>query len=155
MGIGAETLPFDWMCTRIEGVIGFLSSDFQGFFNFTSKESTMLKQSAHAITVFRATYHSFWHDDPTDAATQEKYRRRITRFLSMRADSEPMLFVRLLASSEELPKATSLLQGLMAKFGQRAMLLVIVGGQRPDSSGPYVIDGLGNLLVFLYQCGQR
>merc|ERR1719326_241609 len=94
LGRGAETLPFDWMCTTIEGVIGFLSTDFQGFFQYNSQENAHLPESGTRITVFRSTRHSWWHDDPNDPATQEKYNRRIQRLNSMKAFNEPILFVR-------------------------------------------------------------
>merc|ERR1712048_812828 len=34
LGRGAETLPFDWVRSRMEGVLHFIRSDFEDFFDY-------------------------------------------------------------------------------------------------------------------------
>jgi len=38
IGRGAATLPFDWIRTRMEGIIHFLRHDFQNFFDFVTQQ---------------------------------------------------------------------------------------------------------------------
>lgn len=154
MKLDKETLPFDWMCTTIQGIIGFLSTDFQGFFQFNSRDGAILPESTRPIEVFRTARHSWWHDDPTDPATQEKFIRRIDRLnTTIRAVNEAVLFVRVAATTDELPMADVLLHKLAEKFGPRAMLLLIVGGQVPRNEGAYTVNGIPNLLVFFLHGG--
>merc|ERR1712232_1452296 len=82
LGRGAETLPFDWLRTRMEGILHFLRSDFDGFFEWSSTAS-----GGGAITMYRSQYHSFWHDDPNDAGMRERYTRRIKRFWEIDANT--------------------------------------------------------------------
>ncbi|CAE8600647.1 unnamed protein product, partial [Polarella glacialis] len=82
MGRGAETLPFDWIRSRMEGILHFLRTDFRGFFEFVTE---MKVPSAHQMVMFRGYHHSFWHDDPRDASMHERYTRRIARFWSLDA----------------------------------------------------------------------
>ncbi|CAJ1395983.1 unnamed protein product [Effrenium voratum] len=104
IGRGAETLPFDWMRTRHEGLVHFLQNgwdertNFNGFFEFTSKKVVPGCQ----MTTYRDYFHSFWHDDPTDPGMHERYKRRIKRFNSIDARSEAVLFVRTIPSTSEL-----------------------------------------------------
>jgi hypothetical protein len=145
LGRGAETLPFDWIATTADGVIEFLTTGFQGFFDFTRK---IEKEVAGAqLTVFRSHRHSFWHDDPNDASMRERYQRRIARLFSMDARTRPVLFVRLLANTEELALVEKLSDKLTEKFGHNAMLLVIVDCQTSNAVGPCIIEGLNNVLI--------
>jgi hypothetical protein len=149
LGHGQESLPFDYMCTRIEGVIGFLTNDFKGFFDFTNIVS--FEVGPTPITVYRNTEHSWWHDDPTDPACREKFARRIERLKEIQAHDTPVLFVRVAATTDELPKADTLQHILAEKFGPQAKLLLVIPGQLQNSSalGPRLIDGMPNILVYL------
>jgi hypothetical protein len=149
LGHGQESLPFDYMCTRIEGIIGFLTNDFKGFFDFTNIVS--FEVGPTPLTVYRNTEHSWWHDDPTDPACREKFARRIERMKGIQAYDTPVLFVRVAATTDELPKADTLQHILAETFGPQAKLLLIVAGQLPNASalGPRLIDGMPNILVYL------
>ncbi|CAE7658640.1 ACP5 [Symbiodinium necroappetens] len=104
IGRGAETLPFDWMRTRHEGLVHFLrngwdeSTGWNGFFEFNSKKVV----PGVSMTTYRSYYHSFWHDDPTDPGMHERYQRRISRFNNIDATSKPVLFVRTVPTTQEL-----------------------------------------------------
>merc|ERR1712176_1645744 len=98
MGRGAETLPFDWIRTSLEGLLHFMRSDFEGFFHYT----TFKPKVAGYFDMYRSKYHSFWHDNPDDPGTREKYLRRIARFKKIDASESPVLFVRAVASTDEL-----------------------------------------------------
>jgi hypothetical protein len=123
MGRGAETLPFDWLRSRIEGILHFLRSDFDGFFEWSSKAP------AGPMTMYRSRYHSFWHDDPDDAGMHERYTRRIKRFGEIDAKSNPVLFVRAAVCTDEVMLAEELLAELQARFGPQARLLFLLDGR--------------------------
>merc|ERR1719247_867106 len=55
IGRGAETLPFDWVRTRLSAVTHFLSSDFQGFFDFTYTEEIDLPESQRMLCIVETT----------------------------------------------------------------------------------------------------
>jgi len=152
MGRGSETLPLDWMCTTLEGVIGFLTTEFQGFYQFNSIEAATMPEGTN-IKVFRGVNHSWWHDDPTNPATQEKYNRRISRLFSMKSVNEPILFVRVAATTDELPMVDTLARKLVEKFGPRAMLLIVIGGQLPNNVGPCIVSSIPNLMVYYMHGG--
>jgi hypothetical protein len=145
MGVAGEALPFDWMTTSIEGIMDQLETNFRSLFQFTSWETAQLPGVRIPITVFRSSGHSWWHDDPTTSATQEKYRRRIKRLNGMRAVNHPILFVRLAATTSELGLVDSLAEQLIDRFGPQAMLLLIVSGQDP---GKYMVRSLPNVLFY-------
>jgi len=144
MGRGAETLPFDWMRTRIEGLLYFLRSDFDGFFDFVTKEPV---PGSSKMIMYRNYLHSFWHDDPTDPSMHEKYNRRIARFNSIDARSQHVLFVRVAAATDELLLATELLSELTKRFGERARLLLILNFQT-KTSGPAFLENCRNLILY-------
>lgn len=151
LGRGAETLPFDWLRTTSRGVLNFLSTGFQGFFDFRSKINASLEQNGKRkdVPAFLASGHSFWHDDPTSEDMQTKYRRRIERFSQIDATAQPVLFVRSVASSQEIPESDKIMRQLMRSFGQQAKLLVIVDFQENDAeTGARRVDGLDNLLMY-------
>lgn len=125
MGRGAETLPFDWMRTHIKGLFDFLRTDFDNFFKFN------LRQPAPGcgMVMYRHQWHSFWHDDPSEASMQERYKRRINRLMSTDG-SKPMLFVRTCASTNEFARAEELLEELTKHFGNEVRLLFIFNFQK-------------------------
>jgi hypothetical protein len=145
LGRGAETLPFDWITTTSDGVLDFLRSGFQGFFEFERKVEKDV--GGINITAFRSKQHGFWHDDPTLMETQEKYYRRFGRMLATDARSQPVLFVRLAATSEEIRSVNELLDQLISQFGPHACLLLIIDLQGANAPGPCTVKGLDNLLI--------
>ncbi|CAJ1395980.1 unnamed protein product [Effrenium voratum] len=148
IGRGAETLPFDWMRTRHEGLVHFLQNgwdertNFNGFFEFTSKKVVPGCQ----MTTYRDYFHSFWHDDPTDPGMHERYKRRIKRFNSIDARSEAVLFVRTIPSTSELDQVPELLNLLMKRHGPQSILLLIIDFQH-TVSGAAVVQGMDNIMV--------
>jgi hypothetical protein len=147
LGRSAATLPFDWMCTTLDGILHFLNTDFQGFFDFNTTDSSNV--GGVSFTVYRTAMHSWWHDDPTDLATREKLQRRIERFKAMQATTSPILFARLAVSTDELPKVGNLMQALIQRFGAMSRLLVIVIGQSENMTGPHMVSGMPNLMIYL------
>jgi hypothetical protein len=146
LGRDAETLPFDWMRSRVDGIVDFLQNDFDKFFHYDTVEKLSENAAVVNSKMFRSYYHSFWHDDLTDPADVEKLRRRISRFNAIDAHSKPVLFVRAVASNEECQHLGTLLDVLMRKFGRFAKLLAIVDFQIKEE--PLVVQGLDNLLIY-------
>jgi hypothetical protein len=151
MGRGAETLPFDWITTTSDGVLGFLKSGFHGFFDFERKVEK--DGGGIKITAFRSKYHGFWHDDPTLDETHEKYHRRFARMLSIDTHKQPVLFVRLAATSEEIRTVDQFLGQLTSQFGPHAYLLLIIDCQGANACGPCLVKGLDNLLIHYLEGG--
>jgi len=147
LGRGAETLPFDWIRVSMDGLVHFLETDFDGFFDAPFRiEVPLLKPSC--MTAFRSHMHSFWHDDPSNEDMREKYGRRILRFLSIDASDKPVLFVRAIATTDEVPSAGKLADILTCKFGPNASLLMIVDQQGIGAMGPCAVQGRDNLLLY-------
>lgn len=149
-GYDAESLPFDWMRTRVEGILHYMRSDFDGFFNFVTKMDVPNSGiGAPAMVMFRDHLHSFWHDDPTQEIEREKYRRRIKRFDNLAKDnpSRVLLFVRALAQADELGKTKDLLAELCKQFGPKAKLLITVDLQA-TTAGPILVSSHPNLLAY-------
>eukprot|EP00931_Biecheleriopsis_adriatica_P074991 TRINITY_DN48955_c0_g1_i1.p1 TRINITY_DN48955_c0_g1~~TRINITY_DN48955_c0_g1_i1.p1 ORF type:complete len:884 (+),score=155.10 TRINITY_DN48955_c0_g1_i1:130-2652(+) len=149
IGRGAETLPFDWMRTRHQGLMHFLgntwddSNGYNGFFDFVSKKVV----PGCNMTTYRDFYHSFWHDDPTDTGMRTRYIRRIKRFNEIDADTKPVLFVRTVPTTEELKDVPELLQLLMKRHGQQAYLLLIIDFQA-TAQGAALVEGYPSLMVY-------
>jgi hypothetical protein len=150
IGRGAETLPFDWARTKVEALLTFIGNDFDGFFDTAADKVKFPDNSGTVWTAFRSPIHSFWHDDPNVPEMRERYTRRIDRFLSIDAESQPVLFVRGAATTDEISSMNDLLQLLVAKFGEQASLLVIVDFQKEQALGPCTITGLDNLLLWSF-----
>jgi len=143
IGRGAESLPFDWMRTRMSGLLHFLREDFDGFFDFVTRKPV---PNTGSMIMFRGYYHSFWHDDPTDPAMHERYGRRLARFNSIDAQSVPVLFVRAVATSQDLHQAVELLQELKIRFGRFACLCLLVDFQT-TAQGAAIVKGHDNLII--------
>jgi len=141
MGRGAETLPFDWIRTRLEGIQRLVDTNFAEFFDWNSK---------HAVPgynfVYRGFYHSFWNDNPSSPDMHQKYLRRIERFNKIDARSKPVLFVRAVATSDELLHVQDLSRKLQARFGPLAHLLVLVDYQR-TTQGAAFLQGHPQLMI--------
>lgn len=146
MGRGAETLPFDWMRTRLDGLLHFMRSDFDGFFDFVTQ--TPVPGTDGGMVAYRAPLHSFWHDDPRDASMHERYTRRIARFQGIDASSSAVLFVRVAGDTSEVRRAPELLHELESRFGAQAHLLLVLNFQE-GTTGPALIQEHGNLMVNL------
>jgi len=142
IGRGAAHMPFDWMRTRLEGIMQFIETDFDGFFEYVTK----VPVPGEAMVLYRSRLHSFWHDDPTSPAMHEKFRRRIERFNAVDASSSQVLFVRAAACTSELSRAPELLGLLQRRFGEQAHLLLILDHQ--DSfRGSITLDVCPQLMV--------
>lgn len=150
IGRGAETLPFDWARTRVEALLTFLSTDFEGFFDTACNKVQYSDENGTPWTAFRSAIHSFWHDDPFVPAMRERYTRRINRLLSIDARSSPVLFVRSVAQTTEILRTGELLGLLLEKFGPQAKLLLIVDFQGAAAAGPCVVKGVENLLIYFF-----
>lgn len=137
MGRGAATLPFDWIRTRLEGIMHFLRNDFDGFFDFVTQQRV---PDTGLMVMFRGYYHSFWHDDPTDPSMHERYKRRIARLAEMKSDEGPqLLFVRSNVSHEEVLQVPELMKLLRTRFGKSCRLLLILENQQ-EFLGPALVD---------------
>lgn len=153
MGRGAETLPFDWIRTNIDGVLHFLRTDFEGFFDFVTRQPV---PGSSKMVMYRSPLHSFWHDDPTAESMRERYCRRMKRFWALGASGSKLLFVRVAASTQELqplPRPVGsgaaavldLLAELRSRF-KEARLLLILNSQ--TFSGPALVDQAPNLIIY-------
>lgn len=151
LGRGSETLPFDWVRSRLKGILHFLRSDFEGYFDY----DTMIPDCG-GMTMFRSRYHSFWHDNPDDEDMREKYERRIARFKEIDASKQPVLFVRAVASTDELMLAVEVAEELARRFGEQAHLLLIVDFQK-RMQGPAVVHNMkaGKLLLYYHATEDR
>jgi hypothetical protein len=145
-------LPFDWNRTRIEKVIEFLQTDFAGFLSDLSGPTAIPRSKG--LRAFRGSGHSFWHDDLEDPNTAIKLQRRIDRFLQLGASPQPKLFVRVLATHDELASADELYAELVAKFGKynaNVYLLVIVNDQKQEET--FISAKSPGLMIF-FQCAE-
>lgn len=147
LGRGAETLPFDWIRTRLAGVFDFLRNDFAGFYTFTTREAV---PGIPNMVMHRGPLHSFWHDDPTDPGMREKYGRRIERLQRISAHSQPVLFVRVAVTKLELRQVDELLEELQARFGKHSHLLLVLNFQEA-AKGAAVVDGRSHLMVYMLE----
>jgi len=136
LGLDQATMPCDWIRSSMDGLLHWLRHDFQDF--LACEQRYDLWMSECAMTVFRSATHSFWHDDISDPACQEKLQRRVDRFLGLAADSQSqekpraLLFVRSVATSAEVRQAEALYELLKERFqkqGRQVYLLIIVDEQ--------------------------
>lgn len=134
MGIGDEHLPFDWIRTSSEGVQHFVDEDFAEYFSVAVTcdiPNTNMK-------LYRSKRHSFWHDDISQQATRDKLQRRVDRFLALRVDTRDLLFVRSVATTDEVCEIERLYAILVKQFGgvQRRVLLAVVADGQDVFRGP-------------------
>jgi len=135
LGLGEATMPFDWMRTRVQGLIHWLRNGFDDFFGAPQRLDVTFQETS--LLVYRSQMHSFWHDDIEDEACREKLRRRVDRFLGLasaegQASSRPLLFVRGVAGSIELEQTEELLLALRERFevnGRKVWLLLVLEDQ--------------------------
>lgn len=143
VGRGSETLPFDWMRTHLDGLLKFIRTDFEGFFDFKTRQEV---PNTEKMVMYRNSHHSFWHDDPRSPVMQERYRRRFRRFDSIDANTTAVLFVRSAVSSDEVARVDELYDALRSRFGNQACLLLMVDFQS-SATGAATLQGRDNLLV--------
>lgn len=135
LGLGEATMPFDWMRTRVDGLIHWLRDGFGDF--LVAKQRLEVTFQETLLTVYRSPTHSFWHDDILDEGGREKLERRITRFLALanaegEGVSRPLLFVRGIAGSAELERTEELFLALRERFevnGRKVWLLLVLEDQ--------------------------
>lgn len=164
MGLGREALPFDWVRVSFEGLLHFLRKGFaapvrenlgaggqrpserHGFFDAATRK----RVPGTELTMFRSHLHSFWHDDIANPEVREKYESRFLQFDSIHCSGKPVLFVHAVATTTELPRADELLSVLSRRYGEQAVLLLIVDFQT-SHPGTYVVDGYDDLLVYFLE----
>eukprot|EP00928_Gymnodinium_smaydae_P044199 TRINITY_DN2949_c1_g2_i1.p1 TRINITY_DN2949_c1_g2~~TRINITY_DN2949_c1_g2_i1.p1 ORF type:complete len:519 (+),score=89.89 TRINITY_DN2949_c1_g2_i1:76-1557(+) len=139
-----ETLPFDWMRTKVEGILHYMRNDFEGFFDYVTHSPIA---NSGGQVMFRDYLKSFWHHDPTDPDTREAFGRRFKRFQGIDATSLPVLFVRSVSKTAELAMTGELLDELTLRFGPRTMLLQLVDFQT-KTNGPVLVSDRPNLLIW-------
>lgn len=134
LGLGEATMPFDWMRTRVQGLIQWLQKGFDDFLSTPQRIEVSYQDTS--MTVYRSPTHSFWHDDLQDEACREKLKRRVDRFLALAAskevasDDRDLLFVRGVAGSSELEYTEELFEALKQRFeGRRVWLLLVLEDQ--------------------------
>lgn len=140
LGLSEASLPFDWMRTRVAGLIHWLQNDFDGFF----RVSRPFEVGAHnqRMTVFRSKTHSFWHDNIENDKDREKLWRRVDRFMKLSKletnvtmpthTQRTLLFVRSIAGTDELELTETLhflLKSIFGKTGRKVVLLLILDDQ--------------------------
>jgi len=151
LGRGAETLPFDWVISRLKGVLHFMRNDFGDFFDYVT-----MKPDCGGMTMYRSRYHSFWHDNPDDDGMRERYGRRIDRFENLFSiTSQPVLFVRVVASTDELQLVEELLDEVTQRFGDHAHLLVILDFQMRISGPAIVLGTRGKMMLYYHAAEDR
>jgi len=147
IGRGAATLPFDWIRTRMEGIIHFLRHDFQNFFDFVTQQRV---PDTDLMVMFRGYYHSFWHDDPNEPSMHERYERRIQRLWEMKSnEEEKLLFVRSNVSHEEVLQVPELMRELRGKFGPSVRFLLILENQKQMLGPATVVEDDHVMLHYL------
>lgn len=147
LGRGAETLPFDWNRTKIQGILNFMRNDFEGFFDFVTQQPV---PGIDGMVMYRNVLHSFWHDNPTDAGMQERYARRIARFNAIDARQGPVLFVRVPVALDELARAEELIEELRMRFGEDAYLLIVINDQA-TAHGAGIVEMWPNVLIYFLE----
>lgn len=117
-----ETSPFDGAFITGEGVLHFLRNDFHGFLDVAKP----IRIEGSPFMVRRSSYHSFWDVNPEIRLRQAEMNIRSFRHLL--GSNRVKLFVRALATGDELPLLGEIHEAL-CKHSPGALLLAIVGGQ--------------------------
>jgi hypothetical protein len=150
MGLGTAHLPFDWVRTTTAGVTHFVRNAFADFFAVSS----VCDVPSAGCKVYMTDRHSFWHDDVLSPKTQEKLQRRIDRFLSLGREDKDLLFIRSVATTDELSEVEDLYAALLERFGanslapcRRVLLAIVVEGQN-RMEGPIQHKGLPGVVFY-------
>lgn len=114
LGLGTQHFPFDWIRSSSAGLIHFLTTGFEDFFSV----AVCCDVPATGKRMYRSERHSFWHDEIGQPETQAKLWRRVKRFLSLAKAQEgkDLLFLRSVASSDEVAQAEELYDALVQCF---------------------------------------
>jgi len=83
IGVGGETLPFDWVRISMDGLLAQLRGSLSDFLEYSYVSH--LPHSQHFV---KEGSHSFFHDNLDEAQDRIKYNRRIERFLDLRNAAE-------------------------------------------------------------------
>mmetsp|Transcript_29201 Transcript_29201/g.67925 ORF Transcript_29201/g.67925 Transcript_29201/m.67925 type:complete len:320 (+) Transcript_29201:117-1076(+) len=141
MNLRDAAYPFDWNRTSIQGLIHFISNEFEDFFNFfLVKDAPGLQQKAYC-----GKHHSVWHEDLATPAGYAKYHRRIRRFYDIAA--ERLLFVRAVNDSEEVENGHVLLQVLQTCFPSSEVFLLLTIDCQPETRSFIVGGRSGHLMA--------
>jgi len=139
-------MPFDWMRVSFDGLLHFMASDFENFFDYTTRRPVPDSK----MVMYRSHLHSFWHDVPDSDEVKEKYRRRINRFNELGQRGKQLVFVRSIVCAQEIARADELLSALRSRFGESACLVLISDWQK-EFSGPFMVEGHEDLLVYFQE----
>ncbi|CAE7455655.1 desi2 [Symbiodinium sp. CCMP2592] len=119
-------MPFDWLVSRVEGVLYFFRHGFRDFTHYDDAQVV----GEHGYTSFRSAYHAFPHHDISSGAQVWMGWFRSLRALGLRdfacteATARPLLLIRVCARSEELDSSEELYAQLRLLGGQKVFLLV-------------------------------
>jgi len=139
LNLPMEASPFLEVRARLEGVIHFLRTDFNDFFDVVTTQ----KVPGTDLTMRRSYYHSFW-EEGSGKETRAAHERSIESFGQLARSGRPKLFVHAAASAEELGMVGDLYKELADRFvAGHVCLLVIVCGQ----AQPRLLSVEGNYCV--------
>ncbi|CAJ1417206.1 unnamed protein product [Effrenium voratum] len=146
-------MPFDWLVSRVEGLLYFFRHGFRDFLHYDDSQVV----GEHGYTSFRSAYHAFPHHDMSCLKSQDAFARRCERLLELvRSSAEPqarpLLLVRVCARSEELDQSEELYHLLRLMGGQKLFLLVIITEQ-PQHLGAVQHVKYSNLIFYVCQPG--
>lgn len=123
-------MPFDWLVSRVEGLIYFLRHGFRDFSHYDDVKVV----GEHGYTSYRSAYHAFPHHDLSASGAKDAFARRGARLLELiragrEGGSRPLLLIRVCARSEELEQSEELYHLLKLMGGQKLFLLVVITEQ--------------------------
>lgn len=146
-GLKANSYPFDWVRSDVDGVIHCIDTQFIDFLTYSSW------REEGAYRVFSGTRWggSFWHHDLESPKTVEDMQRRIKRFYG-RAEvpaAKPRVFIRNVNSSREIDAAHRLLESLKRACPEAVIrLLLIIDFQKVVGPVCLAGDKGSDLLIF-------
>ncbi|CAK9002399.1 Hypothetical protein (Fragment) [Durusdinium trenchii] len=146
-------MPFDWLVTRVEGVLYFFRHHFRDFTHYDDVQVV----GEHGFTSFRSAYHAFPHHDLSTSTAREAFQRRAERMMDLviscrEASARPLLLVRVCARSEELDQSEELYHLLRLLGGQKVFLLVVITEQIQNLGAVQHIR-LSNLILYVCKVG--
>ncbi|CAE7675544.1 desi2, partial [Symbiodinium sp. CCMP2456] len=148
-------MPFDWLVSRVEGVLYFFRHGFRDFTHYDDAQVV----GEHGYTSFRSAYHAFPHHDISTGSSKGAFQRRGERLLQLvkactEATARPLLLIRVCARSEELDSSEELYAQLRLLGGQKVFLLVVITEQRRFLGAVQHLQ-LSNLIFYVCQEGCR
>jgi hypothetical protein len=122
----------------------FLGPEAENFFECTT---SLPVPGVETMTMYRHRFHSFWHDDdPRNESTRTKYRRRFDNLHALAHGPSSLLFVRAVATTEEIGRAPDLLRIIHARFPGSGLLLLVDDQYYAD--GAFVVETCRDVLVY-------